>query len=238
MRQRHRRALPALLVLVALTAVGCSGGGDGAGDQRTGAAATDGSGSAPITASPSESVPPEVSSTSTAGPKPRLSTGACPIFPADNIWHRDVPRLPVRSNSAAVIANIGLDDTMHADFGSGLWDGGPIGIPITTIRSGQAKVRVSFEYAGETREATARLLVGSAGTVNVSMISDATASLVAWIHAPRAMARSSNRGYCNASAVHSSGKRTNRCSVPGWGRPRRPSDKFSSPIKDGHHTSP
>jgi len=152
MRQWPRRTLPALLVLAALAAVGCSGDGDGAGDQLTGAAATDGSGSAPTTASPSGSVPPEVSATSTAGPNPKPSTGACPIFPADNIWHRDVSRLPVRSNSAAVIANIGLDDTMHADFGSGLWDGGPIGIPITTVRSGQATVRVSFEYAGESDE--------------------------------------------------------------------------------------
>ena len=38
---------------------------------------------------------------------------------------------------------------MHADFGSGLWDGGPIGIPVTVVGKGQAKSRVSFEYADE-----------------------------------------------------------------------------------------
>ena len=38
---------------------------------------------------------------------------------------------------------------MHADFGSGLWEGGPIGIPITVVRGTQAKSRVAFEYAGE-----------------------------------------------------------------------------------------
>jgi hypothetical protein len=38
---------------------------------------------------------------------------------------------------------------VHADFGSGLWEGGPIGIPITTVGAGQAKVRVRFEYADE-----------------------------------------------------------------------------------------
>ena len=38
---------------------------------------------------------------------------------------------------------------MHADFGSGLWDGGPIGIPITVVRGTQAKTRVSFDYADE-----------------------------------------------------------------------------------------
>ena len=38
---------------------------------------------------------------------------------------------------------------MHADFGSGLWDGGPIGIPITVVRGTQAKSRVAFQYASE-----------------------------------------------------------------------------------------
>src|SRR5687767_930695 len=38
---------------------------------------------------------------------------------------------------------------MHADFGSGLWEGGPIGIPVTVVRGSQPKVRVTFEYASE-----------------------------------------------------------------------------------------
>ena len=38
---------------------------------------------------------------------------------------------------------------MHADFGSGLWDGGPIGIPVTVVGGTQAKARVAFEYAYE-----------------------------------------------------------------------------------------
>jgi hypothetical protein len=38
---------------------------------------------------------------------------------------------------------------MHADFGSGLWDGGPIGIPITVVGRKQAKARVAFDYADE-----------------------------------------------------------------------------------------
>jgi hypothetical protein len=38
---------------------------------------------------------------------------------------------------------------MHADFGSGLWDGGPIGIPITVVGKGQPKSTVRFEYADE-----------------------------------------------------------------------------------------
>ena len=38
---------------------------------------------------------------------------------------------------------------MHPDFGSGLWDGGPIGIPFVTVGGSQPKVPVSFEYADE-----------------------------------------------------------------------------------------
>jgi hypothetical protein len=38
---------------------------------------------------------------------------------------------------------------MHADFGSGLWEGGPIGIPLTVVRGSQAKSRVAFQYAPE-----------------------------------------------------------------------------------------
>ena len=38
---------------------------------------------------------------------------------------------------------------LHADFGSGLWDGAPIGIPITVVGRRQARSRVSFDYADE-----------------------------------------------------------------------------------------
>jgi hypothetical protein len=55
----------------------------------------------------------------------------------------------VARNSDAIVRSIGLDATMHADFGSGLWDGGPIGIPFVTVGAGQPRVHVSFDYASE-----------------------------------------------------------------------------------------
>jgi hypothetical protein len=55
----------------------------------------------------------------------------------------------VAPDSNAIVASIGLDDHVHADFGSGLWNGGPIGIPITVVRGTQRKVGVQFEYADE-----------------------------------------------------------------------------------------
>jgi hypothetical protein len=41
---------------------------------------------------------------------------------------------------------------VHADFGAGLWDGGPIGIPVTRVRPGQPMVDVTFEYSSESDE--------------------------------------------------------------------------------------
>ena len=73
----------------------------------------------------------------------------CSVFPADNAWNTRVDTLPVAVNSAAVIATIGLDTGLHPDFGSGLWNGSPIGIPFTIVPGTQAKSKVSFLYADE-----------------------------------------------------------------------------------------
>jgi hypothetical protein len=73
----------------------------------------------------------------------------CPVFPKSNPWNQRVDHLPVAGNSDAIIRSIGAGDTMHADFGSGLWDGGPIGIPFVTVGKGQPRVHVGFDYADE-----------------------------------------------------------------------------------------
>ena len=73
----------------------------------------------------------------------------CTIFPRDNHWNVRVDGLPVASDSDRLVRSIGLGSTVHADFGSGLWDGGPIGIPYTTVSKRQRRVRVSFDYADE-----------------------------------------------------------------------------------------
>jgi hypothetical protein len=73
----------------------------------------------------------------------------CPVFPKNNQWNLPVDRLPVHPNSDAIVRSIGLDETMHADFGSGLYEGGPIGIPFTVVGKGRRRVPVSFDYASE-----------------------------------------------------------------------------------------
>jgi hypothetical protein len=77
------------------------------------------------------------------------SAPRCPVFPASNPWNQRIDRLPVAPDSAAIISSIGLDEHVHADFGSGIWNGGPIGIPITVVRATHRKVAVQFEYADE-----------------------------------------------------------------------------------------
>ncbi|HEX4805905.1 MAG TPA: hypothetical protein VFU94_08390 [Conexibacter sp.] len=81
--------------------------------------------------------------------RPGPSVAGCPVFPATNAWNRRVDRLPVAPNSATLIRSIGLSARVHADFGSGAWDGGPIGIPYTVVRAGQRRVPVTFDYADE-----------------------------------------------------------------------------------------
>jgi hypothetical protein len=73
----------------------------------------------------------------------------CPVFPANNIWNTPIDTLPVHQRSGAYIASIGLATTLHPDFGSGTWDGGPIGIPFTTVPGNQTKVGISFDYSSE-----------------------------------------------------------------------------------------
>ncbi len=77
------------------------------------------------------------------------SAPRCPVFPRSNAWNQRVDHLPVATNSAQIIRSIGPGGGLHADFGSGLWEGAPIGIPITVVGRRQAKLRVSFEYADE-----------------------------------------------------------------------------------------
>jgi hypothetical protein len=78
---------------------------------------------------------------------PRIAN--CQVFPADNIWNTPVDTLPVDPNSANYINSIGSSIGLHPDFGSGLWDGGPIGIPYITVPGNQQKVPISFKYSGE-----------------------------------------------------------------------------------------
>jgi hypothetical protein len=84
-----------------------------------------------------------------ASSRPVKGAPKCRILPADNHWNLRVDKLPVLANSDAMVRGIGADDTLHPDFGSGTYEGRPIGIPFTTVSKKQKRVKVSFEYADE-----------------------------------------------------------------------------------------
>ena len=73
----------------------------------------------------------------------------CPMFPADSIWNARVDTLPLDPGSASFIATIGPGVGLHPDFGSGSWDGGPIGIPFVLVPGSQAPAAIAFDYEDE-----------------------------------------------------------------------------------------
>ena len=87
-----------------------------------------------------------------ATPTTQLS-GSCPILPADNIWNTPIDNLPVDPNSDAYINTIGATNTLHPDFGSGVWPPGstsPIGIPFIEVPGSQPLVDITYtDYGNE-----------------------------------------------------------------------------------------
>jgi S-layer homology domain len=84
-----------------------------------------------------------------ATPTPVVSAGGCQVFPANNIWNKNIASLPKHPNSDAYMRSIGLSANVHADFGSGLWDGGPIGIPYVFVNGSQPFVQVHWTAYGD-----------------------------------------------------------------------------------------
>lgn len=65
------------------------------------------------------------------------------IFPSDNPINNNISLEPVDSRSDAIIALIGSPG-LKPDFGSGLWEGAPIGIPFILVCDSQSKIQVTF----------------------------------------------------------------------------------------------
>jgi hypothetical protein len=66
------------------------------------------------------------------------------VFPATNWWNLDVSAAPVDSGSAQFVSWIGPAKRLHPDFGPP-----PYGIPYVVVAGDQARVPVTFQYAGE-----------------------------------------------------------------------------------------
>ena len=81
----------------------------------------------------------------------------CQILPTNNVWNTPVDLLPALADSAARIqytnthcTGVGCvpRTTLKADFGSGLWEGAPIGIPYVAVPNGQTMLPIDFDSLG------------------------------------------------------------------------------------------
>lgn len=70
-------------------------------------------------------------------------------FPSDNLWNQNIAGASVDPNSAAIISFIGGTAGVHADFGSGEYQGSSIGIPYVVVDSTQTPVGVNFTAYGD-----------------------------------------------------------------------------------------
>lgn len=75
--------------------------------------------------------------------------GNCTVLPADNIWNTRVDQLPVHPSSSTWVSTIGASSPVHPDFGSGLYNGAPIGIPFVTVPGTQTLYPATFTYQSE-----------------------------------------------------------------------------------------
>ena len=64
-------------------------------------------------------------------------------FPATNPWNQDISTTAVDATSTTIMNFIGTTTGLHADFGSGTFNGAPIGIPYVVVDSTQANVNVN-----------------------------------------------------------------------------------------------
>ncbi len=93
--------------------------------------------------------PPTAAPSKTPNPNPSPKIANCNVFPFDSIFNTPIDTLPVDANSNAYIQSIGSQIGMHPDFGAGLWDGAPIGIPYNIVPKRQPLLPVRFQYRDE-----------------------------------------------------------------------------------------
>jgi hypothetical protein len=116
-----RKALAVLAIVLA----GCGSGGEPAG--------------------PPGDPPPGGNPPLPAPPGSLPSIGGCQIFPADNAWNRDVSADPVHPNSAALLAQMSPESSLHLDLGT---SEEYYGIPYTVVPADQPLVPITFGTGG------------------------------------------------------------------------------------------
>jgi hypothetical protein len=65
------------------------------------------------------------------------------IFPTNNAWNMDISQSPVDVYNTQIVGALSTY-SIKADFGSGVWEGAPIGIPYVVVCGSQTKYPVTF----------------------------------------------------------------------------------------------
>ena len=153
MTQRDRRT--ALMALSALWLAACGGGGGGSSAVSSAAPVPAPAPTPPPAPAPAASAPAPAPAASGYGNFSSAALGAgaalngALAFPASHAWNTDISASPIDPNSAALIASIGLATGLHPDFGAGLYNGAPIGIPYVVVAGTQARVAISWTAYGD-----------------------------------------------------------------------------------------
>ena len=148
-----------------------------------------------------------------ASPAPPRLAG-CPVFPASNPWNQRVDNLPVAADSATIVASIGRDAPLHADYGSGLWQGAPIGIAFDIVGRATPRSRVVFDYADESDRGPypipAHVHVEGGGDRHAILVDRSSCRL----YELYALRREGDRWHAGSGAIWS--LRSNRLRPAGW----------------------
>jgi hypothetical protein len=83
-------------------------------------------------------------------------------FSSASLWNQDISGAAVDPNSSAIINFIGSSVGMHADFGSGQYQGSNIGIPYSVVSGTQAPVSITFTAYGSESDPGPMPLPGNA----------------------------------------------------------------------------
>lgn len=92
-----------------------------------------------------------------AAPAAAPGDGPCATSLPDSFWRAPVDTLPLHPSSARYVSSIGSTEPLHPDFGSGLVEGQPFGIPITVTDAEVPETKVTLDNPEESETSGYRI---------------------------------------------------------------------------------
>ena len=92
---------------------------------------------------PKDEIPPGINNCSAT----KTAAENLQTFPTDNPWNNDISQSPLDPYNDGIVAQFAATG-LHNDFGSGTWDGAPIGIPYVVVCGNQPKISITYRGNG------------------------------------------------------------------------------------------